>query len=117
MLWSINITDSLFDKNCSECFTRFNLIDTYRVNWGNVVFLDHNIRHVIARDFPNPTGAFHTSTESVDSLVSKFRSFIINALVVRQSESRELDDVLMGQSRTEWRNFGLTWGNVEHCLG
>ena len=34
-------------------------------------FLDHNIRHVIARDSPNPTGVFHTSTESVDSLVSK----------------------------------------------
>ena len=89
-----------------------------RVNWGNVGhFLDHNIRHVIARDSPNPTGAFHTSTESVDSLVSKYRPSIINALVVSQSESRKLYDVILGQSRTERGNFGLTWGNVGHCLG
>ena len=68
-----------------------------RVNWGNVGrFLDHSIRHVIARDSPNPTGAFHTSTESVDSLVSKYRPSIINALVVSQSESRKLYDVTLG---------------------
>ena len=79
--------------------------------------MDHNIRHVIARDFPNPTGAFHSSTKSVDSLVSKYRSSIINASVVNQSESRKLDDVILGQSRTEGGNFGLTWGNVGHCLG
>ena len=89
-----------------------------RVNRGNVGrFLDHNIRHMIARDSPNPTGAFHTSTESVDSLVSKYRPSIINALVVSQSESRKLHDVILGQSRTERGNFGLTWGNVGHCLG
>ena len=78
----------------------------YRVNWGDVGrFLDHNIRHMIARDSPNPTGAFHTSTESVDSLVSKYRPSIINALVVSQSESRKLYDVILGQSRTERGNF------------
>ena len=90
----------------------------YRVNWGNVGrFLDRNIRHVIARDSPNPMGAFHTSMERVDSLVSKYRPSIINALVVSQSESRKLYDVIWGQSRTERGNFGLTWGNIGHCLG
>ena len=87
------------------CFGRKTVVET-RVNWGNVGrFLDHNIRHVIARDSPNPTGAFHTSTESVDSLVSKYRPSIINPLVVSQSESRKLYDVILGQSRTERGNL------------
>ena len=93
---------------CYWCI--YGIIESRRVNWGNVGrFLDHNIRHVIARDYPNPTGAFHTSMASVDSLVSKYIPSIINALVVSQSESRKLYDVILGQSQTERGNFGLTW--------